>query len=259
MPASLSSLITVPSRALSAAVSAGSGQSRAYLREWLLQVPDPRKRAGRWHPLEFVLAVAMCAFTAAGHDFPSAVAEWAACCSRATLLLLGGRPDPLTRRVWPPSARTLGRVLAAIDADALKQALYGYLAAMPAATAEKLPEVTRREREQRRAGRARTAAAGRRRRQGRPRRRPPRRQQGPSPVRFPRYGTADDGQREIDAKANEVLVLARYAAHYNGWRPHRSRQLRPPLPDHPVAGLSRERIKRRPILGGLISEYERAT
>jgi len=54
------------------------------------------------------------------------------------------------------------------------------------------------------------------------------------------------------------LVLAEYAAHYNGRRPHRSRELRPPRPDHPVAGLSRERIKRRPVLGGLISEYERA-
>jgi hypothetical protein len=54
------------------------------------------------------------------------------------------------------------------------------------------------------------------------------------------------------------LVLAEYAAHYNGRRPHRSRELRPPWPDHPVADLSRERIKRRPILGGLLSEYERA-
>jgi transposase InsO family protein len=31
------------------------------------------------------------------------------------------------------------------------------------------------------------------------------------------------------------LVLADYAAPYNGRRPHRSRQLRPPRPDHPVA------------------------
>jgi putative transposase len=53
-------------------------------------------------------------------------------------------------------------------------------------------------------------------------------------------------------------VLAEYEAHYNGRRPHRSRQLRPPWPDHPVADLSQERIKRRPVLGGLISEYERA-
>ncbi len=54
------------------------------------------------------------------------------------------------------------------------------------------------------------------------------------------------------------LVLAQYEAHYNGRRPHRSRQLRPPRPDHPVADFSQERIQRRPVLGGLINEYERA-
>jgi putative transposase len=53
-------------------------------------------------------------------------------------------------------------------------------------------------------------------------------------------------------------VLAEYARHYNGRRPHRGRQLCPPRPDHPVADLSRERIKRRPVLGGLINEYERS-
>ena len=53
-------------------------------------------------------------------------------------------------------------------------------------------------------------------------------------------------------------LLAQYESHYNGRRPHRSRQLRPPRPDHPVADLSKERIKRRPVLGGLINEYERA-
>ena len=54
------------------------------------------------------------------------------------------------------------------------------------------------------------------------------------------------------------LVLTEYARHYNGRRPHRSRELRQPRPDHPVADFSRERIKRRPVLGGLINEYERA-
>ena len=53
-------------------------------------------------------------------------------------------------------------------------------------------------------------------------------------------------------------VLSQYEAHYNGRRPHRSRQLRPPRPDHPVADLSKQRIQRRPVLGGLINEYERA-
>jgi putative transposase len=54
------------------------------------------------------------------------------------------------------------------------------------------------------------------------------------------------------------LALADYTAHYNGRRPHRSRQLRPPRADHLVADLSQERIKRRPVLGGLINEYQRA-
>jgi putative transposase len=48
------------------------------------------------------------------------------------------------------------------------------------------------------------------------------------------------GQRHLQ------LVLAEYQAHYNGRRPHRSRQLRPPRPDHPVADLSQKRIQRRP-------------
>ena len=54
-----------------------------------------------------------------------------------------------------------------------------------------------------------------------------------------------------------LSVLAEYAAHYNGRRPHRGRQLHPPRPDHPIADLSLKRIKRRPVLGGLICEYER--
>ncbi|SBW26034.1 integrase catalytic subunit [Candidatus Protofrankia californiensis] len=35
-------------------------------------------------------------------------------------------------------------------------------------------------------------------------------------------------------------VLAEYARHYNGWRPHRGRGLQPPRPDHPVADLTQE-------------------
>ena len=53
-------------------------------------------------------------------------------------------------------------------------------------------------------------------------------------------------------------ILAQYEAHYNGRRPHRSRQLCPPRPDHPVADLSRKGIQRRPVLGGLIWECVRA-
>jgi transposase InsO family protein len=60
------------------------------------------------------------------------------------------------------------------------------------------------------------------------------------------------GERHLRA------VLAQYTPHYNGRGSHSSRQLRPPWPDHPVAGLSQQRIQRRTVLGGLISEYERA-
>jgi putative transposase len=51
-------------------------------------------------------------------------------------------------------------------------------------------------------------------------------------------------------------VLARYAAHYNGRRPHRALQRRPPRPDHPAPRFDRQRFRRRPVLGGLINEYE---
>jgi putative transposase len=53
-------------------------------------------------------------------------------------------------------------------------------------------------------------------------------------------------------------VPARYEAHCRRRRPHRSRQLRRPRPGYPIADLSQKRIKRRTVLGGLISQYERA-
>ena len=53
-------------------------------------------------------------------------------------------------------------------------------------------------------------------------------------------------------------VLAEYGAHYNGRRPHRGRQLSLLRSDHPMPNLNHERIKRRPVLGDLINEYEHA-
>ncbi len=53
-------------------------------------------------------------------------------------------------------------------------------------------------------------------------------------------------------------VLAEYARHDNRRRPHRSRALRPPRPDHPIGDLTQQQIKRQPVLGGLINEYQRA-
>jgi putative transposase len=53
-------------------------------------------------------------------------------------------------------------------------------------------------------------------------------------------------------------TLDEYAQHYNGRRPHRSLDLQPPRSDRPTVDLTHQRIKRRPILRGLITEYERA-
>jgi DDE_Tnp_1-associated/Transposase DDE domain len=194
VPVLLSSLIDVPAGELAGVLAAD--ESRCCLREWLARVPDPRSRLGRWHPLEFVLALAICAFTAAGHDSPAAVAEWAAGCAQDTLAVLGGRRDPWTRRIRPPSVRTFSRVFKDIDAEAFNAALYGYLAAVPASPPEALPAVSRREREQRRAA----AAAAR-------------------PGQFHLLSVLDvatgcvRAQREIDAKTNEIPELAPAIAH----------------------------------------------
>ena len=56
-------------------------------------------------------------------------------------------------------------------------------------------------------------------------------------------------------------VLDEYVAHYNGHRPHLSKNLRPPdagdAATAPVTDLAAARIRHRNILGGLIREYER--
>ena len=89
----------------------------------------------------------------------------------------------------------------------------------------------------------------------------------------------------IFGERHQRTILAQYETHYNGRRPHRSRQLRPPRPDHPAADLSQRRIQpartRRPHqrvrarrieaqartdgrilkphrLAGLINEYQQA-
>ena len=53
-------------------------------------------------------------------------------------------------------------------------------------------------------------------------------------------------------------ALVQYAMHYNAKWPHRTLQLRRPRPQSPVPEPVYDKIRRRPILGGLINEYESA-
>jgi putative transposase len=53
-------------------------------------------------------------------------------------------------------------------------------------------------------------------------------------------------------------MLAEYATHYNTQRPHRALQLPPPRLQSPVPEPVLGRIRRRPVLGGLINQYEPA-
>jgi len=61
-------------------------------------------------------------------------------------------------------------------------------------------------------------------------------------------------------------VVQVYAQHYNGHRPHRSLDQRPPLAKPPPIGeralssepLQLDRLRRRDRLGGLLHEYELA-
>jgi len=216
----LSSLIDVPADELAGTLATGDEGSRRCLRGWLARVPDPRSPLGRWPPLEYVLALAICAFTEAGHDSPTAAAGWAAGCLQETLALLGGRRDPWARRIRPPSTRTSSRVFKRIDAEAFSAALYGYLAAMPASPPGALPAVTRHEREQ-----CRIAASAVR--QGLP----GLLEQAAADGKTVRSAVRRDGsqvhllsvfdvatgcvraQREIDAKTNEIPELGPAIAH----------------------------------------------
>jgi putative transposase len=62
------------------------------------------------------------------------------------------------------------------------------------------------------------------------------------------------GRRHLES------VLQSYVAHYNGHRPHRSLDMNPPVPRSPsvIFDAPPGSVIRRDVLGGLITEYQRA-
>lgn len=92
----------------------------------LSDVPDPRDRRGRVHPLPSLLAVTIAAVSA-GQLSLSAIGEWAADLPEPALAQLRVVRDWFTGRYLIPDATTIGRVLARIDADTLDTALNRWL------------------------------------------------------------------------------------------------------------------------------------
>jgi hypothetical protein len=84
-------------------------------------VADPRHRRGVRHPMEVVLAIAVCAMLSGAQSL-AAIAQWAADLSREQLRQLG------SRRPRGPSEPTLRRVLRQLDAATLDQQLGQWVA-----------------------------------------------------------------------------------------------------------------------------------
>ena len=88
-------------------------------------LPDPRSPQGRIYPLACLIAIAVCAFTAAGNDRFTAVGQWIKRAGQADLALLRAPWDPLAGRYRAPDEKTIRVVLDRLDPRALTRALLG--------------------------------------------------------------------------------------------------------------------------------------
>src|SRR5450755_2254284 len=88
-------------------------------------LPDPRSPQGRIYPLACLVAVAVCAFTAAGNDRFTAVGQWIRRAGQADLARLRAPWDPIAGRYRAPDEKTIRVVLDRLDPRALTQALLG--------------------------------------------------------------------------------------------------------------------------------------
>jgi predicted transposase YbfD/YdcC len=121
----------VPALALSRVgarvVESGPGGQDLAAGTWqrLEALPDPRSPRGRIYPLACLIAVAVCAFTAAGNDRFTAVGQWIRRASQADLARLRAPWDPIAGRYRAPDEKTIRVVLERLDPRALTGALLG--------------------------------------------------------------------------------------------------------------------------------------
>jgi DDE_Tnp_1-associated/Transposase DDE domain len=90
-----------------------------YLLDLLAQVPDPRKRRGRRHPLAGLLAVGVAAVIAGSRSF-AAIGQWAADAGPGALAVLGAARGPAEES-------TFRRAFALVSADVLDRVLGAWL------------------------------------------------------------------------------------------------------------------------------------
>jgi predicted transposase YbfD/YdcC len=93
--------------------------------ERLEALPDPRSPQGRIYPLTCLIAIAICAFTAAGNDRLTAVGQWVRRASQADLARLRAPWDPMAGQYRAPDEKTIRVVLDRLDPRALARALLG--------------------------------------------------------------------------------------------------------------------------------------
>jgi hypothetical protein len=98
-------------------------------------LPDPRSPQGRIYPLACLVAIAICAFTAAGNDRFTAVGQWIRRASQADLARLRAPWDPIAGRYRAPDEKPIRVVLDRLDPRAPARALLGQARAPAAAPA----------------------------------------------------------------------------------------------------------------------------
>jgi predicted transposase YbfD/YdcC len=115
------------SRVAARAVESGPDGQNLAAGAWhrLEALPDPRSPQGRIYPLACLIAIALCAFTAAGNDRFTAVGQWIKRAGQADLARLHAPWDPIAGRYRAPDEKTIRVVLDRLDPRALTRALLG--------------------------------------------------------------------------------------------------------------------------------------